>query len=139
MKYEKMYHVIQSWIPVVNSITSYALVVLFWGPHAAQECLPALCNGPFFISPMFSAFIMPNWLLDMTLKGWLLQVLGSVPVVLLLWVLTTLSRKKWGSIITLNAFKWTVMWYGILLYYNLVFWSTFGRETLLPYFMFIHS
>jgi hypothetical protein len=139
MNFEKLHHYAQIWIPKLNSITGYVLVVLLWGPHAAQECVTSACNGPFFISPMLSAFIMPNWLIDMSLKGWLLQVLGSVPLVILVWLLAAISRKKLGTLLSLNALRWTIMWYAILIYYNIVFWSTLGREILLPYFMFIHS
>lgn len=121
-----------------NQITSYVLVVLLWGPHAAQECV-SLCDGPFFISPMFSAFIMPNWLLDMSLKGWLLQLLFAIPLLAIFFGLKRLEETKWGTIIKIDVIRWTVMWYSILLYYNLVFWSQSGREALLPLFMFIHS
>lgn len=125
-------------IITINTITSYGLVLLLWAPHGARECSTPACDGPYFISPLLSVFIMPNWIVDMSLYGWMLQVVFSPPLLLALWGLRTLSRKKWFAFIKIDAVRWTIMWFVILAYYNLVFWSSL-RETLLPFFAFPHA
>jgi hypothetical protein len=124
-------------IEKINKTTSYLLVIFLWAPHGARECVQ-ICNGPYFISPMIGTFLMPNWTMDMSLRGWLIQVLFAPPLMVLLYVLHTLEKKKYFSLLRLYGLRWTIMWFGILAYYNLVFWSSL-RDILLPIFSFITS
>jgi hypothetical protein len=94
-----------------------------------------LCNGPYFISPMIGTFLMPNWTMDMSLHGWMLQLLFAPPLAVLFYLLTKYQNKKGFILLRINSIKWTIMWFGILFYYNFVFWTTF-RETLIPLFSF---
>lgn len=55
----------------LNTFFGYFLVLFLWAPHGARECIE-ICNGPYFISPMISAFLMPNWTIDMSLHGWIM-------------------------------------------------------------------
>jgi hypothetical protein len=84
-------------------------------------------------------FLMPNWTIDMNLHGWLLQVLFAPPLVLLLYIIFWLEKKKYFSFLKIYAVSWGVMWLGILVYYNLVFWSLSMREILIPIFMFTNK
>jgi hypothetical protein len=119
----------------INKVTSYFLVAFLWAPHAARECATELCNGPYFISPMIGTFLMPNWVMDMSLRGWMLQLLFAPPLLLLLYVLFRLEKNKHFTFLKIYAIRWTIMWYGIVLYYNLVFWVGL-REYMLPLFTF---
>lgn len=122
----------------VNKITSFILVAFLWAPHGARECVTAVCSGPYFISPMIGTFLMPNWVMDMTLRGWSLQLLFAPPLLALLYALYTLEKRKYFACIQVYAIRWSIMWFGILAYYNLVFWGSF-REYLIPLFSFATS
>lgn len=123
-------------IEKINTVTSYVLVVFLWAPHGARECVHA-CDGPYFISPMLGTFLMPNWTMDMSTRGWLLQILFAPPLMLLLYIMNMLAKKgKLWSVLQITALRWTIMWVGVLGYYNLVFWSSL-RDVLLPIFSFV--
>jgi hypothetical protein len=132
------YLVSSSFIDIANKSVSYILVIFLWAPHGARECAET-CNGPYFISPMIGTFLMPNWTMDMNLHGWLLQVLFAPPLILLLYIIFWLEKKKYFSFLKIYAVSWGVMWLGILVYYNLVFWSPTMRDHLIPIFMFTNK
>lgn len=122
----------------INTVMSYLLVAVLWAPHGARECLQA-CTGPFFISPMIGTFLIPNWMMDMSLHGWLLQLLFAPPLLFVLYLLFHFEKKRHFAFLQIYAIRWGIMWFAILAYYNLVFWSPVLREYLLPLFMFPHS
>jgi hypothetical protein len=119
----------------LNQYTSYILVAFLWAPHGARECVER-CDGPYFISPMIGTFLMPNWTMDMSLRGWGLQLLFTPPLLALLYILFKLESKKTFAFLQLYAVRWGIMWVAILAYYNVIFWSSL-REYLIPLFMFI--
>ena len=121
-------------IEKINIATSYLLVALLWAPHGARECVTR-CDGPYFISPMIGTFLLPNWTMDMSVRGWGLQLLFAPPLLALLYVLFTLAKKKKLAFLNITMVRWLIMWGGILLYYNLIFWGPL-REYLLPLFTF---
>lgn len=123
---------------LINECISYLLVLLLWAPHGARECIE-ICNGPYFISPMIGTFLMPNWTMDMSLKGWALQLLFAPPLLLLLYMLYRLQTKKYWTILKIYGVRWLIMWFGILVYYNAIFWSASIREYMLPLFTFTVS
>jgi hypothetical protein len=118
----------------INKIVSYVLLALLWAPHGARECVLA-CTGPFFISPMIVTFLMPNWTMDMSLHGWLLQLLFAPPLLGALYLLFRFEKKRKLQFLQIYAVRWAILWFVILAYYNLIFWSSL-REYLLPFFIF---
>jgi hypothetical protein len=84
---------------------------------------------------MIVTFLMPNWSMDMSLRGWTLQVLFSLPLVVLLFLLFKAQTKKHFAFLQLNIVRWGVLCAGILVYYNVVFWLAL-REYMMPLFMF---
>jgi hypothetical protein len=127
---------LENYIDKINIGVSYVMVLFLWAPHAAREC-PQLCDGPYFISPMLGTFIMPNWIMDLSLKSWLLQILFAPPLLFALYLIFRYKDKKHFSFLKIYAVRWLLMWFVILAYYNLVFWSIPFRELLLPVFSFI--
>lgn len=119
-----------------NRITLYIAAIVVFGPHGAKECIAGVCNGPNFVVPMLMAFLMPNWEMDMSLRGWLLQILFSWPIALLLFAVFYCAKKKWGTILRFYVIRWTVVWYGVLLYFNVVFWYGVIRSIVFPLFLF---
>lgn len=130
----KMFYQLEKHTEALNTLTSYFLIMFLWAPHGARECIE-ICNGPYFISPMISTFLMPNWTMDMSWGGWCLQALFSTPLLFLYFILRKIQHKKYGSLLKIYVIRWTIMWAGILMYYNLIFWSPF-RDYLMPLFSF---
>lgn len=126
-------------IPVekINRYTIYVLVILLWAPHGAKECMNAACSGPNFVAPMIFTFLAPGWLMDMSRNGWIMQLFFAPPMFALIYALYYFAKMKWGKVI-LNIYvvRWTIMWSGILLYYNFVFWYGPLREYVFPLFKF---
>lgn len=124
-----------TYIATINRYTLYVLAVLLWGPHGAKECI-TVCDGPNFVAPMILTFLAPNWTMDMSLHGWLLQIIFSPPVFILLYLIFRYARTKYGKVLELYVVRWTIVWFGVLGYFNAVFWYGPLREFVFPLFRF---
>lgn len=120
----------------INRYTIYALVVALWAPHGARECLNETCTGPNFVAPMIFTFLAPGWVMDMSSKGWMMQLLFAPPMFAAIYAIFHLAKRKWGKLLTIYVVRWTIMWFAILAYYNFVFWYGPLREYVFPLFIF---
>ena len=125
-------------IEAINRYTIYLLVVLLWAPHGAKECMNEACSGPNFVAPMIFTFLAPGWVMDMSSHGWIMQLVFAPPMFALIYALFALARVKgrFGKLFSVYVIRWTIMWCGILLYYNFVFWYGPLREYVFPLFTF---
>jgi hypothetical protein len=126
---------IGKYIEPINRYTIYFLVAFLWAPHGAKECI-TICNGPNFVAPMLLTFIAPNWTMNMSLHGWLMQLVFAPPILLLMYLIFRFAKTKWGKFLEIYAVRWTIMYYGIIAYYNGVFWYGPLREIFFPFFKF---
>ncbi len=125
----------EKYIEPVNRYTIYVLAIFLWGPHGAKECIP-MCTGPNHVVPMAWAFLAPGWTMDMSLHGWIMQLIFSPPVFLLLYLLYRFSKLTYGKFLSLYIVRWTIMWYGVLAYFSFFFWYGSLRATMFPLFNF---
>ncbi len=124
-----------SYVVPINRYTIYVLTIFIWAPHGAKECV-TVCNGPNFVAPMIFTFLAPNWTMDMSLHGWVMQLLFSPPIFLLVYAIFRFAKKKWGIFLEVYIVRWTIVWYGVLAYYNFVFWYGPLRQFVFPLFVF---
>ncbi len=125
----------ERYIEPINRYTIYFLVIFLWAPHGAKECVE-ICNGPNFVAPMIFTFLAPNWMMDMSLHGWILQIIFAPPVLLLMYLVFRFAKTNWGKFLEIYAIRWSIMWFGILAYYNIVFWYGPLRAFVFPLFAF---
>jgi len=126
---------IERYVEPINRYTIYLLTVFLWAPHGAKECVSE-CTGPNFVAPMIFTFLAPNWKMDMSSHGWLMQLLFAPPVFLFIYTIFYFAKKKYGAFLKIYAVRWTLMWCAVLLYYNFVFWYGPLRAFVFPLFTF---
>jgi hypothetical protein len=111
------------------------LFAFLFGPHGAKECVTSACNGPNFVSPMISTFLMPNWLMNLSFTSWMLQLFFALPLILVLYIVYRIMDSKYGKFLEIYVIRWGLLYCVIVLYYNMFFWGGL-REYLFPYFIF---
>jgi hypothetical protein len=127
----------------INVATSFFLVAFLWAPHGAKECIRVteFCSpeGPNFVAPMLFTFLAPNWVMDMSLRGWSMQILFAPPLLALMYVIVRLAKAKYGKLLKIYAIRWSLMYLGVIAYFNYVFWYGPLREYVFPLFTFTSS
>jgi hypothetical protein len=127
----------------INTFTSFLLVVFLWAPHGAKECIrvgeACSVSGPNFVAPMLFTFLAPNWVMDMSLRGWSMQILFAPPLLALMYLIVRFAKAKYGKLLKIYAIRWSIMYLGVLAYFNFVFWYGSLREYVFPLFVFTSS
>lgn len=122
-------------IQKINRSITYIFVILAWSPHAVKECVE-ICNGPVFISPLLIGFFTPFVQLDMSMHGFLMQVLWSIPLVFIMWgIFHTQDHIKYGKFLEIYLVRWVIFSIALIVLYNLLFWGGF-RPYIFPLFYF---
>jgi hypothetical protein len=94
----------------INVATSFLLVAFLWAPHGAKS-----------------------------LRGWGMQILFAPPLLALMYLIVRFAKAKYGKLLTIYAVRWTIMYVGVLTYFNFVFWYGPLREYVFPLFVFTSS
>jgi hypothetical protein len=127
----------------INIATSFLLVAFLWAPHGAKECIhvadACAASGPNFVAPMLFTFLAPNWVMDMSLHGWGIQMLFAPPLLALMYLIVRFAKAKYGKLLTIYVVRWGIMYVGVLAYFNFVFWYGPLREYVFPLFVFTSS
>lgn len=119
----------------INDIVTYVLIGFLFAPHATKQCVD-VCMEQVFISPTFQAFIMPYMSMDMSLHGFLLQLLWTPPFILNMWGLFWLrDHHVYGKVFKIYVIRWIIFFVILTILYNLIFWGGL-REYVLPSFVF---
>lgn len=120
----------------INDWTSYLLVAILFAPHASKECVEGVCDGVVFISPTAQAFITPFVKMDISVHGFLLQALWSIPFVLSMYLLfRARDSQKLGKYFKVYALRWFVFFVILVTLYNILFWGGL-RDYIFPSFVF---
>ena len=119
----------------INDYSTYVLAVLMFAPHATKECVE-ICNGPVFISPAILGMFTPFVRMDMSLHGFLMQLLFAPLIILPVHFLFTMrSHEKLGSYFQVYLLRWFVFVCMLIFIYNVFFWGGL-RSYLFPAFIF---
>jgi hypothetical protein len=119
----------------INDVSTYVLIALLFAPHASKECVK-LCDGAVFISPYLFAVVTPYVKMDISLHGFLIQFLWSIPFIAIMWMLFRLrDRGVLRGSFQIYMVRWTLFFIGSAVMYNLFFWGGF-REFIFPSFIF---
>ncbi|MBP9866750.1 MAG: hypothetical protein KBC41_01590 [Candidatus Pacebacteria bacterium] len=122
-------------IQKINRIVTYIFVVLAWSPHAVKECVD-VCNGPIFISPLLVGFFTPFVQLDMSMRGFLMQLIWSIPFIFVMWGMMYIrDNTKYGTFLKVYLVAWIIFAVILLTLYNLLFWGGL-RSYIFPLFYF---
>jgi hypothetical protein len=119
----------------INDYVTYVLVALLFAPHAVKECVTT-CTDVVFIQPTLQAFLTPFVSMDISLHGFLMQLLWAPPFVFGMWVLFWLrDHTAYGTYFHVYALRWGIFFLMVTVMYNAFFWGGL-REYVLPSFIF---